>query len=273
MKRLLYTLALLLIGTAGSWAQFGSFGDVPIEITSESTHMENGLAIADRDVIINYKDTQIYCDYAQYNPDTRDVLLVGMVRIYQGGHLFTAERALYNMETKILNTADFRGDNTPFQFAGESLSTLGANAYLVKDGIFTTNDNSKPDWYMRSKTVRIYKGDRVIFSNVTVFVGETPVFWYPYLYQSLNQDTSFSFTPGYYSVWGAFIQSQFSFPVGDSIAGKLLIDLYSQRGIGIGFEAVGAPKNAPPPHSSRPPKRRNRNRNARCSTGKTGGIS
>ncbi|MEP6671493.1 MAG: hypothetical protein ABJF10_20190, partial [Chthoniobacter sp.] len=110
MKRLLYLLALLLIGTSGARAQFGSFGDVPIEITSESTRMENGLAIADRDVVIRYKETMIYCDYAQYNPDTRDVLLTGSVRIYRDGHLFTAERAIYNLETKILNTADFRGD-------------------------------------------------------------------------------------------------------------------------------------------------------------------
>lgn len=248
MKRLLSSLALLLIGTAGAWAQFGSFGDVPIEITSQSTHMANGLAIADRDVVIAYKETQIYCDYAQYNPDTRDVLLIGNVRIYQGGHLFTAERALYNMETKILNTADFRGDNTPFKFLGSSLSTLGSNAYLVKDGDFTTSDNSKPDWYMHSKTVRIYKGDRVIFSNVTIYVGRTPVFWYPYLYQSLNQDTSFSFTPGYYSVWGMFLQTQFSYPLSNSVEGKLRIDLYSQRGLGIGFEARwGAEKQSASP--------------------------
>src|SRR5258708_4545544 len=115
MKRLLYSLALLLFGATGAWAQFGSFGDVPIEITSESTRMENGLAIADRDVVIRYKDTMIYCDYAQYNPDTRDVLLTGSVRIYREGHLFTAERAIYNLETKILNTADFRVRATPFE--------------------------------------------------------------------------------------------------------------------------------------------------------------
>jgi lipopolysaccharide assembly outer membrane protein LptD (OstA) len=247
MKRLLSTLALLFLCTSGAWAQ-GNFGDVPIEITSEATRMENGLAIADQKVVINYKDTQIYCDYAQYNPDTRDVLLIGDVRIYQGGHLFTSERALYNMETKVLNAADFRGDNTPFKFSGDSLSTLGPNAYLVKDGIFTTSDNSKPDWYLRAKTVRIYSKDRVIFSRVSIYVGETPVFWYPYLYQSLNEDQSFSFTPGYYSVWGAFIQSQFTFPLSDAVQGKFLLDLYSQRGVGVGFEARwGAEKRSATP--------------------------
>ena len=105
MKRLLISLALLLAGAFCAQAQFGSFGDMPIEITSESTRMENGLAIADSNVYIRYGDTAIYCDYAQYNPDTRDVYLTGNVRIYRDGRLINAERAIYNLETKILPSA------------------------------------------------------------------------------------------------------------------------------------------------------------------------
>jgi hypothetical protein len=250
MKRLLLLLALSLFALSGARAQFSSFGDIPIEITSESTRMEGGLAIAEQNVIIRYKDTAIYCEYAQYNPDTRDVLLTGNVRIYHDNHLFTAERALYNLETKVLNTADFRGETLPFRFAGESLSTLGSNAYLVKDGIFTTSDSSKPDYYLRARSVRIYPKDRVIFSNVKLYVGRTPVFWYPYLYQSLNADSSFTFTPGYTSVWGAYLLTQTTFPLTEGISGKLRLDLYANRGVGVGFEARwGAEKRAASPFS------------------------
>jgi len=248
MKRLLLLLALSLMVVSGARAQFGSFGDVPIEITSESTRMEGGLAIAETNVIIRYGETAIYCDYAQYNPDTRDVLLTGNVRIYRDGRLFTAERALYNLETKVLNTADFRGEVHPFRFGGDSLSTLGNNAYLVKDGIFTTSDSSKPDYFLRARTVRIYPRDRVIFSNVTLFVGRTPVFWYPYLYQSLNADQSFTFTPGYTNVWGAYLLTRTTFPIGESISGTVRLDLYADRGVGIGFEARwGAEKRSASP--------------------------
>jgi LPS-assembly protein len=248
MKRLFLLLALSLLAVSGARAQFGSFGDIPIEITSESTRMEGGLAIAEQNVIIRYGETTIYCDYAQYNPDTRDVLLTGSVRIYREGRLFTAERALYNLETKVLNTADFRGEVHPFRIAGDSLSTVGNNSYLVKDGIFTTSDSSKPDYYLRARTVRIYPNDRVIFSNVTLFVGRTPIFWYPYLYQSLNADTSFTFTPGYTSVWGAYLLTRTVFPVTEGISGTLRLDLYSERGLGVGFEARwGAEKRSASP--------------------------
>lgn len=237
MKRLLFALALFLMGVSGARAQFGSFADVPIEITSESTRMEGGLAIAEQNVIIRYAETSIYCDYAQYNPDTRDVLLTGNVRIYRDGRLFTAERALYNLETKVLNTADFRGETLPFRFAGDSFSTLGSNAYLVRDGIFTTSDSSKPDYYLRARTVRIYPRDRVVFSNVKLYVGRTPVFWYPYLYQSLTADSGFMYTPGYASVWGAYLLTQTTFPLTENISGRIRLDLYEDRGLGAGFEA------------------------------------
>ena len=54
MKRLLlHTLAILLLSLVGARGQFGSFGDVPIEIDSEDTRLENGIAI--RVVQVNYE--------------------------------------------------------------------------------------------------------------------------------------------------------------------------------------------------------------------------
>jgi lipopolysaccharide assembly outer membrane protein LptD (OstA) len=159
------------------------------------------------------------------------------VRIYRSGQLLTGERALYNLETKILNAADFRGDFTPFRFGGETLGSQGGNSYLVKGGIFTTSDSSKPDYYLKAKTVRIYTKDRIVFSNVTLYVGRTPVFWFPYLYQSLNREQSFTITPGYSSVWGAYLLGQYTFPIGEQTSGKLRLDIYGDRGVGVGFEA------------------------------------
>jgi lipopolysaccharide assembly outer membrane protein LptD (OstA) len=237
MKPLLCLLASLLLFVGVAQAQFGSFGDVPIDITSENSRMEAGLAIAEGNVVIQYGTTTIYCDYAQYNPETRDVLVSGNVRIYREGRLFTGERALYNLETKILHAADFRGDFAPFRFGGETLGTLGPNAYIVKDGIFTTSDNSKPDYYLRARTVRIYPRDRIIFRDVMLYVGRTPIFWFPYVYQSLNQEQGFTLTPGYSSVWGAYLLGTYTFPLTENISAKLRLDLLADRGIGTGFES------------------------------------
>ncbi len=237
MKRLLLSLALLVCGLSGARAQFGSFGDVPIEINAEETRFENGIAVADRDVVIRYGDTTIYCDFAQYNPDTRDVLVQGNVRIFRGGQQMTGERGVYNLETKVLSAADFRGLFTPFNYAGDTLSSMGNNAYLVKGGVFTTSDSSKPDYVIKARTVRIYPKDRIVFQNARFFVGKVPIFWFPYLYQSLNKEQGFLITPGFSSTLGTYLLGQYTFPLAENMSGKVRLDLMTDRGIGLGFES------------------------------------
>lgn len=146
--------ALLLLAVGDARAQFSGFSDVPVQIESDNTRIEGGIGYADDNVVIAYQDIRIYCDHAQYNSETRDVLVEGNVRIYRSGRVFTGDRAIYNLETKVLNAAVIRGDFTPFRFQGQSLSTLGPKAYLVKEGVFTTSDNSKPDYTIRARSVQ-----------------------------------------------------------------------------------------------------------------------
>lgn len=239
MKRCLSALALLLLGIAISQAQFGSFGDVPVEIEAEGeTRFSGGVAIAENNVVIQYGATTIYCDYAEYNPETRDVLVKDNVRIYRDGQIFKGDRAVYNFETKQVRAADFRGESYPFKFAGESLSSMGSKSYMLRESIFTTSDSSQPDYHFKAKRVRIYPNDRVVFSHVTLYVGKVPVFYFPYLYQPIDDEAAFTLTPGYTSDWGAFLLTQYTFPITADISGKFRFDLRSERGVGVGFEST-----------------------------------
>jgi len=238
MRKLFATLALCLLSLVSAHAQFGSFGDIPIEINAEDTgEVVDNVVTFNRNVVVRYDDILLYSDFAQYNLDTRDVLVSGNVRLYRDGQLFTGERAIYNLETKRLTAADFRGEFVPFRFAGDSFSTLGNNAYLIKEGIFSTSDNSKPDYHIKARTIRVYPNDRVVFSDVTLYVGRTPIFWFPYVYQSLNKEQGFTITPGYTSKWGAFLLGTYTFPIGEGWSARVRLDLMAARGVGVGLES------------------------------------
>ncbi len=233
-------LAIALVGAQSARAQFGSFGDIPIEITADGeTRFMGGVAIAENNVVIHYGTISIYADYAQYNPDTRDVLVVGNVRIYRDGHLFVGERALYNLESKLLRTGEFRSASFPYFFEGESVSSLQGNAFQVNDATVTTSDSSKPDYRMKAGTVRIYPGSHVILTNVKLYLGRTPVFWFPFVYQSLARNEGFNFTPGYDSNWGAYVLTQYGFPISKDLHGLFHLDLRSKRGVGFGLDVLG----------------------------------
>jgi LPS-assembly protein len=211
-------------------------GPIPVEINSDQTRFEGGIAVAEGNVVVRYADVTIYCDYAEYNPNTHEIVLRGNVRLYRDRYAFTADRAIYNLQTKELKMSDFGGPKQPFQVIGDTLLSLQENQYTILNGFITTSDSSKPDYQLRARTIRIYAEDRIILSNVTLFLGRTPIFWFPYIYQSLNSQFSYNLAPGYNSTWGAYLFTSLTFPISPNVSGEFHFDLRSARGPAVGLD-------------------------------------
>jgi LPS-assembly protein len=210
----------------------------PVEITSTGqTTYENGMATARDNVAIHIGDTDIYADFAQYDSRTHDVLAQGHVRIYHDTDLFLSDRAIYNIDTKQIRTTETHTENDPYFLSGKSVTQIGENAYLIQGGTFTTHDSPNPDFYLRAHTIRVYEKDRVVFQNVTFYVGKVPIFWWPYLYQSLSDAFSFSVSPAFLSSWGPSLLTQVAFPITDNIKGRIRLDYRGRRGVALGFES------------------------------------
>jgi lipopolysaccharide export system protein LptA len=213
--------------------------NAPIEITSTGeTTYEKGLATARDNVAIHIGNTDIYADYAQYNPLTHDVELRGHVRIYRDVSLYIADSAIYNTETKKIKATTGRTESQPYFLKGSHVTTISDDGYLIQDGTFTTHDSPKSDFHLHAQKIRLYEGDRVIFMNVTAYVGNVPVFWWPYLYQSLDRAFSFTISPAYYSTWGPSLLTEVTFPITDNIEARLRLNYYGRRGPAIGFEPI-----------------------------------
>ena len=211
-------------------------GQLPLEINSVNTYYEGGIAVADTDVVIRYGDATIYCDRAEYNAETHDIFLKGNVRFYRDKYAFNADRAVYNTQTKELKMTNFGGPKEPFQVLGDSLTSVTEDQYTIFNGLITTSDSSKPDYHLRARQMRIYANDRIILSNVTLFLGQTPVFWFPYVYQSLNSQFSYNLEPGYNSNWGAYLNTSITFPIAKNVSGTVQLDLRSLRGPALGLD-------------------------------------
>src|SRR6184192_3147875 len=222
MRMLVLLLSALLVSAGLVRGEIKTPGNAPIEITSTGeTTYENGLATARDNVAIHIGNTDIYADYAQYNSTTHDVELRGHVRIYRDASLYIAENGIYNTETKKIRAFNSRTESQPYFLTGVHVTSISDNGYLIKDGTFTTHDTPKPDFHLHARTIRVYENDRVIFQYVTMYVGKVPVFWWPYLYQSLNEAFSFTVSPAYLSSWGPSLLTQVTFPITDDITGRL----------------------------------------------------
>ena len=238
MRSLVLLLAGLFASAGLIYGEIKTPENAPIEITSTGqTTYENGLATARDNVVIHIGNTDIYADYAQYNSATHDVDLRGHVRIYRDKSLYLADSGIYNTDTKKIRANKGLTESEPYFLGGNDVTSMEKdNAYLIRDGTFTTNDSAKPDFHLHARKIRLYDKDRVIFYDVTAYVGKVPVFWWPYLYQSLDNAFSFSISPAYYSVWGPSLLTQWMFPIRDNIEARLRLDYFGRRGPAIGFE-------------------------------------
>jgi hypothetical protein len=259
MRKLVLLLSGLLASIGFVRGELKTTENVPIEITSTGeTTYENGLATARDNVAIHVGDTDIYADYAQYNSSTHEVELRGHVRIYrdkptattpnkhpkkygeeepsQDTSFYHADSGIYNIDTKQIRATNMRTEAQPYFLSGQNVTEISEKAYLIQNGTFTTHDAPNPDFHLQARTIRVYEKDRVIFRNVTLYVGKVPVFWWPYLYQSLNDAFSFTVTPAYLSSWGPSLLTQVTFPITDDIKGRIRLDYRGRRGVAVGFD-------------------------------------
>src|SRR5205085_1645907 len=188
-------------------------------------------------VAIHIGDTDIYGDFAQYNSRTHEVLVRGNVRIYRDVNLYVAEEGVYNMDTKQIRTSNVRTEYHPYFLSGRDVNQTASSVYRVEDATFTTDDSSRPDFHLHARTVRVYENDHVVFQNVTFYVGRIPIFWWPYMYQSLNDAFSFTISPAYLSSWGPSILTQVTFPITTDIKGRIRLDYRGRRGVAVGFDS------------------------------------
>jgi LPS-assembly protein len=237
LLRTLFLLLLLPVG--GVWAQLGGLNGEPFDIEQDGeARVENGIAIAEDNVRIHYKDISIYTDYVEYDPETRVFLLIGNIRIYTSDNVFTGQRALYNLETREVRSLEFKGQYTPLKFRSMSVQAPSLNQFNVRNAELTVDDSSQPDFHIRSRSVRIYPDSRVVFSNSTLYIGNLPVFWFPYLFAYTN-NTGFELRPGYDSNWGYYLLTGYNFPIGSggNIIATAKFDYRTELGVGIGLDA------------------------------------
>ncbi len=238
MRKPVLLLLFLLLASATRAQDLAGPGALPVEInaTGQTTY-ENGIATARDDVAIHFGDTDIYADFAQYDKEKHTIFLKGHVRIYRGISLYLGEEATYNLDTKAINADNMRSGIYPYLLSGRAVTSATDEAYTIKNGTFTTHDSAHPDFHINAQTVRIYENDRVILKNATFYIGQVPVFWWPYLYQSLDRSFSYSIAPAFLSSWGPSLLGQITFPIGEKITSTVRLDYRSRRGEAVGFDS------------------------------------
>lgn len=249
--RSLLILALALTVGTRAWGQFerleelfeqGLTVDGPLDGLEISKEL--GTVVAPNGAKLSYKGIRLSANRVEINLETHDIMLQDDVRVYRDQMVFQGDRAVYNLDSGKLVTANLHSSQDPILFGTEQLITTleeGQTAMGMletNDTFVTTHDSAQPNYRIFASKVIFHPApeNRIELHDIKLKVGDRTLFWFPYLSQSLDEELGLYLQPGYRSTWGAYLQTEYGWRWEDHTLVKYQLDLRSRRGLAGGVE-------------------------------------
>jgi len=200
---------------------------------------------------------EIFANSMLWDPAQKTLTFDGNVSVYRPQGLQRGQRAVYFYERKHLDTTGLRALMDPILLESGTFEMSDHDGRAVYTGYnagVTTHDEQNPDFWVRAKKIVVFPDEKVVFHNLTVRAGDTPVFWFPYLSQPLKADLGYRFVPGARSNWGPFLLNTYGIMLGGQrdpdtgenrdawLLSRWRFDVLAARGIGTGVDLVDTRK-------------------------------
>jgi lipopolysaccharide assembly outer membrane protein LptD (OstA) len=204
-------------------------GKVEFDAKTGTVNYANGIFVTDGKSVLT-------ADSAAVNTKTGDVVADGNVHIESGDQLWVGEHISYNFKTKLMRSEQFRTGKSPVFAGGNELTGDRSNkVYSAKRAFVTTDDVSEPLYRVKASRIKVIPGQSVQMWHAVLYVGDVPMFYFPYYQRNLGpRGNNFTTTPGYRSRYGGYLLNTYTWFLGDVADGKLHIDYRERRGVGAG---------------------------------------
>ena len=103
---------------------------------------------------------------------------------------------------------------------------------------FTSCDVVPPHYHFHAASMTIVPRSRISAWNVLFYLGDVPIFYFPYFYHDLSPEhlLRWKVSPGYDKRNGVFVKSTLVTALGGGFSSKLYADYYGKEGPGFGGE-------------------------------------
>jgi LPS-assembly protein len=241
MKKLCAPFLLLFLWVSFACAQLApeptSLEIRPLHEDSWSeTDLTTGVTTATNGVVAKYGNAVLTADKATINQTTGDIFAEGSVRVQKDNQTWVGEHVHYNFKTTEMDSGPFRTGKYPVFAGGAGLHTDPTNhAYIATNAFVTTDDYSRPWEKIRAKELKIVPGQYFEARQASLYVGEVPVFFFPFYRRSLGEHgNNFSFIPGYRNSFGPYMLGRYNWFVNEYLSGAVHADWREKLGLAGG---------------------------------------
>jgi LPS-assembly protein len=251
-KIFLSLLGVLFLALAADAARAAanSYGDRLIgdrnakwQITANkmSYDRDEGLYVAEGDVVITRAGQVLKANEARYNERTGMVEAIGDVVLETNGDVVRAEKAVFDLNSqtgKITKGRIFLRENH-YYISGDDMEKTGPDTYVVKGCHVTTCEGDKPDWSITGSEVEITVEGYGTVKNAVFRIRDLPAFFLPYaLFPAKTKRQSGVLPPavGYSSLNGMQVEVPIYWAISDRMDATFYETYLYERGLMQGFE-------------------------------------
>lgn len=225
--RFFYYSIILLFSFLLLSAEIARAEIVRVTLTADEINYDYGSkqVEAKGNVRISYKKTEVESDHAIIDHEQNILLATGEVKVVKDGDEFNGNRFLYYLETQQGWVFPVATEITDDEIEGK-LKYTAAEAFikgeeiLFKKTFVTGCDLEKPHYRFSAKKAEYFPGDKIRMSHVLYWEHRVPIFYFPVLVISLDEDSNnFGWQIGWnnYDGWWLIVWYTYYFKNDDSL--------------------------------------------------------
>jgi LPS-assembly protein len=199
---------------------------------------ETGIGVITNRFVVRFQDATLTAGKGQFNEQTGDILVEDQVTLQRDNQVWRGDRLQYNLIDRTIRTTAFRTGRWPVFAAGQGLDLDLTNQVYTSSGAYVTSDDvAEPGYRIRTRRLTIAPGRYFEASHAVLYVGNVPVFYFPYLRRSLRgRVNQFNFLPGYRSLYGPYLLGSYEWYWTERLSGAVHFDYRVKRGWGTGLD-------------------------------------
>ena len=200
-------------------------------------------------VDIKYGESGVSADVVELNTETGDGTAEGNVRFEDPQQQITAERAEFNLFTRVGTlyqaTGSLQGKSlarrkggTPqpvtFYLVAERFDRESEERFRIRRGSLTTCVGPNPVWQFKTRDSSVDVEGYAHLSHATFWIKNVPVFYTPYFVYPTKTDRATGLLPpgfGSSDKLGFFLDNRFFWAINEQSDSTIGVDYWSKRGI------------------------------------------
>ena len=143
--------------------------------------------------VLNYQDSGLEAERIDFNSRLNLLEATGSPVLEEGGQRMYGDDMGYDMDTEAGVVVDGSTKYGEGYYQGRDLFKVGKDVLKVYGSTYTTCEYAQPHYSFHADKMKVYINDKIVTGGIFLYFGKLPVFYLPFMVNSLRRDRSSGF--------------------------------------------------------------------------------